>query len=367
MTGFAENKIKLAWLQCARAFAALYVAAYHAAGGIEGKSHNSVDWFHYVRFGYAGVDLFFVISGFIIVFAHHGDLGRPERLGRYAYRRVTRIYPPYWVLFFCVMPLYFLFPDTGSAYDRNPVNLLGGLLLFPVPPRAVIGIAWSLHYEMLFYAAIGLAIWNRRIGLTILGLWLLGVIAHDFFGPRGFYYINFLFSLRILNFACGAALAYVVVSRGLTRNLAWLGLIGLVGLTILPQILVGSAIYDYDPDWLRLVYIAFSAAILLSCVSLDSVKRPAPRLLVELGNASYSIYLFHWVVQWIIVSGLNRFRIDIDRVVPAPLFLICLWVVMIGASYGAYLIIEKPLLRLSQAYWQRVDKPRSAILAEAVP
>jgi peptidoglycan/LPS O-acetylase OafA/YrhL len=363
MLDSANPKMKLAWLQCARAFAAVYVAAYHAGGSIDPSSSKSIDWFQYVRFGYAGVDLFFVISGFIIVFAHYDDLGRPERFARYAYRRFTRIYPPYWVLFFCVMPLYFLVPDAGDAHNRDAINLLGGLFLFPVPSRPVIGIAWSLHFEVLFYGAFGLAILHRRIGLTILGFWLLGVAVHYFLGSSGFYYIDFLFSLRILNFACGAAVAYVVKKHGLAGNLAWLLPIGLLGLTMAPQILVGPTTYDYDPVWLRLVYIASSVAMLLGCISLDSARRTAPRLLVELGNASYSIYLFHWVVQWIIVAGLRHAHLD--HLVPAPVFFMLLCAVMVGGAYVAYLVVEQPLLWLSQTYWQRIHKPQGAILAKA--
>ncbi len=50
-------------------------------------------------FGHAGVDFFFVLSGFIILHVHAGDIGRPVRLGHYLQRRFTRVYPFYWVVF----------------------------------------------------------------------------------------------------------------------------------------------------------------------------------------------------------------------------------------------------------------------------
>lgn len=366
MTGVADHKTKLAWLQCARAFAALYVAAFHASGRIDRASAGGVEWYQYFRFGNAGVDLFFVISGFIIVFAHYNDLGRPERLARYACRRVTRIYPPYWVLFISIMPLYFLFPDAGQAYQRHAANLIGSLFLLPVPPKQVIGVAWSLPYEVLFYAAFALAILNKRIGLTILGLWVLGVIAHEGLGLRGGFYANFLFSRVFLNFACGAAIAYVVTTRGANANLSWLLPMGLIGLTLGPQILVGPRIFDEDPGWLKYIYIASSSAIIIGCISLDASKRFPPRLFVALGNASYSIYLFHWVVGWVIDTGLKHF--DVYRFLPhplLPLLFVFLFVAMVGLAYGAYLIVEKPLLGLSQAYWLRLDAPRSTVRVQA--
>jgi len=57
------------------------------------------------QFGHAGVDLFFVISGFIILFVHYDDIGRPERLGRYVGRRLSRILPTYWVALVLIVVL----------------------------------------------------------------------------------------------------------------------------------------------------------------------------------------------------------------------------------------------------------------------
>ena len=54
-------------------------------------------WRAAFQFGHAGVDLFFVISGFVILFVHWEDIGRPQRISRYAGRRLTRILPIYWV------------------------------------------------------------------------------------------------------------------------------------------------------------------------------------------------------------------------------------------------------------------------------
>src|SRR5438105_10339285 len=84
-------------LQTGRAVAAWMVVLYHASGSIFTKyfvGERPVG--RVFDFGYAGVDFFFVLSGFIMLHVHRDDLGRPKRLGRYLWKRCTRIYLPYW-------------------------------------------------------------------------------------------------------------------------------------------------------------------------------------------------------------------------------------------------------------------------------
>ena len=87
---------KLGWIEAYRGIAATAVVVYHTARHFD-KNYGIPGLESVFQFGHAGVDLFFVISGFIILFVHFDDIGRPDRIGHYLSRRLTRLLPAYWV------------------------------------------------------------------------------------------------------------------------------------------------------------------------------------------------------------------------------------------------------------------------------
>ena len=99
---------KLLGIQAARGIAALLVVAYHAERALSLPQYvGRMPLDGITGFGHAGVDFFFVLSGFIILTVHGVDLGQPGRFRRYAARRVCRIYPPYWIVTALVLMLTF--------------------------------------------------------------------------------------------------------------------------------------------------------------------------------------------------------------------------------------------------------------------
>jgi len=126
-------------------------------------------------FGYAGVDLFFVLSGFIITMIGRKDLGRPERLGPFVLRRLWRIYPPYWAALALTFGLWALIAPS-LLYSCTAGELIETAALLPPMPR-LLPIAWSLSYELLFYGVFaGLILLPRRVGGPVLTLWFLLVV-----------------------------------------------------------------------------------------------------------------------------------------------------------------------------------------------
>ena len=91
-------RLTLLGIRAARGVAALLVLVFHAERAVslpQYLGHQPLGGI--TGFGHAGVD-FFVLSGFIIYAVRHGDIGQPGRFARYAGRRLSRIYPPYWVV-----------------------------------------------------------------------------------------------------------------------------------------------------------------------------------------------------------------------------------------------------------------------------
>src|SRR3984885_1419086 len=88
-----RGRARLEGVEAGRGVAALLVVLYHAALHVEGDVPGSAVLWGLPHFGHAGVDFFFVLSGFIISFVHRKDVGRPDRLGHYLERRFTRVFP----------------------------------------------------------------------------------------------------------------------------------------------------------------------------------------------------------------------------------------------------------------------------------
>lgn len=150
-------------VQALRALAVLLVALFHLnaiealgiseGGGSEAPLVGGV-WGN----GFAGVDLFFVISGFIMVYVTRGAEPGPRTAGAFLFSRFIRIYPLWW-LFASVMLVYFLVVygtpvDQKHVIDRGQTvseHLIASYLLLPQPNFPLLGIGWTLVHEMYFY------------------------------------------------------------------------------------------------------------------------------------------------------------------------------------------------------------------------
>ena len=138
-------------IQALRAVAALLVFAHHALAHYDSIG-GSNGWFRAMAtYGFAGVDIFFVISGFV---AAHSTLGKPRTFSEarvFGVRRFLRIYLGYWPFFALALGLALLFaPQTVANFDVARSFFLTSVNL----PKLVLFITWSLSYELLFYLMI---------------------------------------------------------------------------------------------------------------------------------------------------------------------------------------------------------------------
>ncbi|MFC4256558.1 acyltransferase family protein [Altererythrobacter xixiisoli] len=295
-------------------------------------------------FGYVGVDIFFVLSGFIILTAHCRDIDQPDRLPRYLYRRWARLYPIYWVYLAGVIGLMLL--GVGDQGRMALGNLASSLLLIKFVPEAPpLSVAWSLFHEVMFYAFFALLIVNRRLGIAAFVLWYAAVAAGYVLGwsttfeqHQGF--VGVFTSLFNLNFVLGMGAWYLLQKRTGLPGWGYL-------LTSLPLFVLGiweiSAVQGQD-EW-RLAFALGSALLLLGVVALEREGRIAvPDALMKMGDASYSIYLLHTpilsaAIKIVMLAGLQR-------VLPAGVIFVILALVSLVGSYIGYLLLERPLLGL---------------------
>jgi exopolysaccharide production protein ExoZ len=268
-------------LQGLRAVAALMVVTVHAVPSFV--------------VGQAGVDIFFVISGFIMVYASERAFGQPGASSLFITRRLIRIVPLYWATT-ALLLVEMLWKYRGlEAAHESVVYVLASFLFIPYPgPDGTVsplhGVGWTLNYEMFFYAIFAGALRFRAHPAAALVILLLGVMAALHVAlPDLPVQLRFWSDPIILEFALGVAIAMV-----LRRTGAWPRPMG-------PVLLIASCVWF---GWLavhasggspRLVEWGLPAALaVLGAAAMhewaDGMLR---RLLIFAGDASYALYLTH--------------------------------------------------------------------------
>jgi exopolysaccharide production protein ExoZ len=328
----------LVHIQVLRFFAAVAVVAFHALGvAPDGfKVPESAISFA-LSYGGRGVDLFFVISGFIIFYATHRAELTPAEFLR---RRVERIVPLYFFVIFAVTALAMTLPLTFGAPDWfTPRHILKSLafVAFTDGEMPVVYVGWSLEYEMYFYLAVALLmaltrdVW-RNIVLIFSALAMLGRIP-GVDAALGNY--AFFVDPMILEFVLGVIAGSVYVN-------------GRVGWPI--QIAAACAIAALlvtDPAS-RVIVSGVPAACLVAGAAFVSRKRVDPswpeRTLARLGDASYSIYLAQ-------VNTVSLASTLIAGLIPAipPLLLVIVTIgIVVALGLALNILVERPLLKFSR-------------------
>lgn len=277
-------------------------------------------------YGSGGADVFFVISGYIIC-----QITIPDRVAgggghaaiRFLTIRYARIYPVYWVVLAVTatasvwIPLQYPFIHCSEHIYRY-VLLIGGNCLVPT--------VWTLQYELYFYTVVAalLLLVPRKFYATLA---LLMLAQATYIALSGFVTLpqGFLSSPLILEFGAGCALSWLH-GRGFQKWSAGSLLLGVVVFSL------GLSRASDDPFYQLSRVLTFGlggALILHALVSLeDNAKFIVPRPIEVLGDASYSLYLWHWPILtiftelalgWYGVAAAIAFSFVSYRLVEAPL------------------------------------------------
>lgn len=336
-------------LQVLRFVAAVMVMASHVLNERLGPSGLAGDGIApYTPFYWgAGVDIFFVISGFVMFYLSHDRFGRPGEPQRFLWRRAARLVPTYWLFTGLMVLATRVFREQLTYPDIAPGNLFASLAFLPWPdqkgemfPPLIVG--WTLNYEAMFYVLFAAALFlPKRWGMAALvALFAAGALMHAIL-PENWRMMRFWTDPIILEFLMGIALAVIYV-RG-CRLSPWAGLIGAGAGFALLAFLFHTG---WQPPELRFLWAGIPALLICTGLALSDRQERHSRLyeaVVLCGSASYALYLSH------------LFTIKLVGVIWRKLAVGVPWAFILAASAAAviasvlvYLLVEKPLVaRLS--------------------
>jgi len=352
MTRMADPARRLLGIQLARGLAAVLVVLYHAGRGLAPAQYlGAIPLGGVFNFGHAGIDFFFVLSGFVIFHVHHGDLGTPAALPRYVWRRLVRIYPIYWLVSLCVIALVLLKPDAGAIL--TPEALLKSLLLLPQRADPLLGVAWTLIEEMAFYLAFAFAILSRPLGVAVALAWgavlLAGLAGMPFDAAAARllarpYNLQFLFGI-----AAAATLPRYPIAR--PRLLAGLGAAGF----LLTGLIENAGLIETARFASKMAFGLSATAIVLGLAAAERQGRlRIGRAGALLGNASYAIYLVHTIVIGLTARALATAHILPH--LPGPLALALVAASATAAGIALHQTVERPMLAWLVAWAPRARR-----------
>lgn len=353
------TRVHLEYLDGLRGLAALYVVLHHAwqfciawapAGALPHWYLSLTRWLGFGRFG---VSMFIVLSGYCLMLpvARSGTLRGGAR--QFFIRRARRILPPYYAALGLSLMLIALFPafyrGVFFSHAFAPGVLLSHLLLLHNffasavekidPPMWSVAPEWQIYF---FFPFLLLPIW-RHFGIRVLiaSAAVLGAVLGHFIAPSALHYLAlFAFGMAAATVAASPRTLQIVVSAVLVVLAAGAILHGYVHqLTSSYPLLKGLWVQDYAAG-------AGAACLLLVLASLPAINPIRwlfqSRALVVLGSFSYSLYLTHYPLLWLVNSGMQyhglsgRGSVLVLVVIGIPL--------SVAAAYLFHLAFERPFM-----------------------
>lgn len=339
---------QLSGIQVVRALAALMVAIHHVQGdaaviasrfGLNFSPSHVLPWM-------AGVDIFFVVSGFIMVHASQGLFGQPGGARLFLVRRLARIVPLYWAATLLFLLTLAVLPGALNSAPQSLWQVVASFLFLPATGTGgailpVYSLGWTLNLEMLFYGlfALGLALPPRASVAMVTGLLLALVTANALAGPLPLPF-GFWGQPIVLEFAAGMGIA-LLRAHGLQLGgtMRW-------GLVLAAFLVLGTGqLLDMAQTPFGQLLLRGGPALLLVAAAALGRGNTAPSALVRglarIGDASYALYLVHPFAM----RGLRELFLRAGIAQP-ELYVASALVLAILASLLVWRGFERPMTRL---------------------
>jgi exopolysaccharide production protein ExoZ len=300
----------------------------------------------------AGVDIFFVISGFIMAYTRRDNAAGLRDARVFITRRIERVVPLYWLWTIAVLILWI----AGFIHKAHPFpgikTIIASLLLWPLantigPFEPLLPQGWTLSFEAYFYVFFAAALMVRvpdRLMAVFLSLVFLAIFlvarntTHD---PSVLYLTGSALICEFIFGVVAAQIAKMIARMAIGTRLVYFALAAAViaFFVIIYATSRGISIVNYRV----IIYGIPAFAIVLGVVIYDMAKPVTSKALLFLGDASYSIYLSHGFVAMIAAGLLKK---GLLHTANADMLCVIGTITAVALSSVTYPLIEKPVLRL---------------------
>ncbi len=348
MTGSSQSRDdkNLLLIQLLRGIASLLVVYMHVTVNTKEISHQIFlgDFF---KFGGAGVDIFFVLSGFIITYTSRKGIGNPHKLLPFLRRRFVRIFPAYWI----IIGMFLLVQIVLPSFYKTPYNFTTGNFLstfFLLPGHTMVnGVSWTLTSELFFYALFSLAflIPDKKIAFSLsmlYGVMLVVIALSGYPAANGNHWMNLAVFPMNVEFIMGVLAAAIIPSIPKSLGIPLIITGSIIFLT--SAILSNAGFYLLASPFNRVVIFGIpSFLLIIGLVKYELNKNISlHNILLSLGEASYSLYLLHLPLVVAGIRIITRFNIENNIILHGLLFLLI--GIICFASILFYQWVEKPLI-----------------------
>ncbi len=310
----------------------------------------------FVLAGASGVDIFFVISGFIMLSTAFSRFGEPGAGRRFLARRLTRIAPLYWLCTSAILMAHV----SGILYGHivvSPASVIGSFL-FVDTGHQILGAGWTLNYEMWFYLVFACFLFlrsTRTAVCVIVGTLLLAAFFASLHPATPF--LRFLANPISIEFCYGLAVALIYSrSRPASRAIRVTSfLAGLAGIALGSALAPHLTTAGIDAHWRWVAWGVPACLLVFSLIACTTPKNVLGKILLLLGDASYSLYLTHSIVMTAYARIIKTGRLDGQNV-----YLVIAAVLLISVSVGlvTYHLLEKRIDALARRTMCRTNSQK---------
>jgi peptidoglycan/LPS O-acetylase OafA/YrhL len=344
-------------LQALRGVAVLGVVLFHMTAVEHKYAGGDILLPALLDFFQLGVDLFFVISGFVMVIVSRGRFQKIAESRRFLFNRLARIYPTYWLYFFLTLAVLLLQPGLVNS-SHGSSNLLLSFLLLPNDKVLLVMVAWSLLFELWFYLVFsGLMCFRERWLPLMLGGWALILVLFNSLQDWQDYNsaLKIMLHPYALEFIIGVALARWFYSHHSAR-IPSIWVYAALAVALLPGIgLIGYYRMFDDQSLLRMFAVGgVFGTLVLGLALLERRKHLSmPRFLVAVGDMSYTVYLSHLLVLGVIGRAWQMLGNWPDSLVDNALFAVLMMAAVLAYGWAGYRCFEKPVLDRANNFSKR--------------